>query len=132
MTPPVVLNEGTPPGPRPIEGVPTSIAAFIGRVARGPVNEPVRVESFRGYQESFGGLSLESSVGYAARDFFANGGAEAVVVGVANDAAVRDGLSALDKAAEFNLLCIPPRAGTQDLNPDVVGAAAAFCEKRRA
>jgi phage tail sheath protein FI len=77
---PGVYIEELPSGVRTITGVATSITAFIGRALRGPTNEPRRIASFGDFQRVFGGLWLKSSLGFAVRDFYANGGSEAVVV----------------------------------------------------
>ena len=50
---PGVYIEEIERGPRPIEGVPTSIPAFLGETERGPVT-PRMVTSYRGYQRWFG------------------------------------------------------------------------------
>src|SRR5204863_7810290 len=42
------------------------------------------------------------------------------------------GLFALEKAAVFNLLCISPYQTGVDIDDTLVGAAAAYCEKKRA
>jgi len=77
--PGVYINEVSS-GPHRIEGVPTSITAFLGRTARGPVNRPVMVRSFADFERSFGGLWLDSTVSFAVRDFFLHGGKRAVIV----------------------------------------------------
>ncbi|NHZ78592.1 phage tail sheath family protein [Massilia sp. CCM 8695] len=64
----------------PIAAVATSVAAFVGRALRGPVDEPVGVASFAEFERQFGGLWADSALGYAVRDFFLNGGAKAVIV----------------------------------------------------
>jgi phage tail sheath protein FI len=43
----------------------------------------------------------------------------------------KKGLYALEKVDLFNLLCIPPY-NNDDIDPDVVGTAATYCEQRRA
>ncbi len=43
----------------------------------------------------------------------------------------KEGLYALQKADLFNILCIPPYKG-DDVDPDLVGKAAKYCEDRRA
>ena len=53
---PGVYIEEIPSGVRTITGVATSITAFIGRTLRGPVNDPVRVQSFAEFERRFGGL----------------------------------------------------------------------------
>ena len=77
---PGVYVEELPSGVRTIAGVPTSITAFVGRAVRGPVNQPVVVNGYGDYERVFGGLSLSSSMSYAVRDYFNNGGGQAVIV----------------------------------------------------
>src|SRR5882762_9505240 len=77
---PGVYIEEIPSGVRTITGVATSITAFIGRALRGPVNEPITINSFADFERLFGGLWVDSSLGYAIRDFYQNGGAQAIVV----------------------------------------------------
>jgi phage tail sheath protein FI len=64
----------------------TSIAAFVGRTLKGPVNEPVPVRSFADFQRVFGGLWQPSTLSYAVDQFFENGGRCAVIVRVVNGA----------------------------------------------
>ncbi len=51
---PGVYLEETPSGSRPIEGVSTSTAAFIGKAFRGPVNTPSLIGSWNEYVSQFG------------------------------------------------------------------------------
>jgi uncharacterized protein len=62
----------------------TAITAFVGRALKGPVNQPVRIQSFDEYQRVFGGLWQPSLMSYALEQFFENGGREAIVVRVCN------------------------------------------------
>ncbi len=64
----------------PIEGVDTSITAFVGVTSRGPANDPVTVTSFRDFENVFGGLCSNSRLGHAVRDYFTNGGMTALIV----------------------------------------------------
>jgi phage tail sheath protein FI len=75
-----VYVEEIPSGVRTITGVATSIAAFIGRAARGPTDTATTLTSFADFERDFGGLWVESSLGYAIRDFFQNGGGQAIAV----------------------------------------------------
>ncbi|WP_456429122.1 phage tail sheath family protein [Rhodocaloribacter sp.] len=84
---PGVYIEEVPSGVRTITGVATSITAFIGRAARGPVNAATRVQSFADYERAFGGLWTESTMSYAVQHFFRHGGAEALIVRVFNPGA---------------------------------------------
>lgn len=74
-------------GPRPIEGVGTSTAGFLGVTERGP-EYPVLVTSWIDYQRWFGGF-LPESVSYlphAVRGFFDNGGQRLFIGRIAHDA----------------------------------------------
>jgi len=80
LTYPGVYIEEIPSGVRTITGVATSITAFIGRAARGPVNEPTTISSFGDFQREFGGLATGYPMSYAVRDFYLNGGSTALIV----------------------------------------------------
>lgn len=67
-------------GVHTITGVATSIAAFIGRADRGPTDDPITINSYGDFERRFGGLSLNSTLGYAVRDFYLNGGSQAIIV----------------------------------------------------
>lgn len=77
---PGVYVEEIPSGVRTISGVPTSIAAFVGSAKKGPVDTATFVDSFADFERKFGGLSSDSTMSYAVRDFFANGGGQALIV----------------------------------------------------
>src|SRR5215475_11540392 len=81
---PGVYIEEIPSGVRTIIGVATSITAFVGRALRGPVNDPIRIQSFSDYVRAFGGLTDLSTVSYAVQQFFLNGGTDALIVRVHN------------------------------------------------
>ena len=81
---PGVYIEEVPSGVRTITGVATSITAFIGRARRGPLNHPVRVQSFGEYERRFGQLWRESTMGHAVSQFFQHGGRDALIVRVFN------------------------------------------------
>jgi len=79
-------------GVRPIEGVSTSTAAFIGVADKGPVPQilssgqrriqPVMVTSFNDYVRQFGGFRQDSFLTYAVRSFYDNGGRRLYIVRV--------------------------------------------------
>jgi phage tail sheath protein FI len=77
---PGVYVEEIPSGVRTITGVATSITAFIGRALRGPVNEATTINSFGGFESIFGGLWVDSMLGFPVRDFYLNGGSQAIIV----------------------------------------------------
>lgn len=85
LTYPGVYVEEIPSGVRTITGVATAITAFIGRARRGPVNVATTINSFGDFEKIFGGLWIESNLGFAVRDFFLNGGGQAIVVRLFHD-----------------------------------------------
>lgn len=83
---PGVYVQEIPSGSRSISGVATAVTAFLGRAVRGPVDEPVPISSFGDFERVFGGLWRVSGLGYAVRDYFLNGGGNALVVRLAGGA----------------------------------------------
>jgi uncharacterized protein len=77
---PGVYVEEIPSGVRTITGVATSITAFIGRAKWGPTDTAIRINSFADFERIFGGLWLDSNLGFAVRDFYLNGGSAAIIV----------------------------------------------------
>jgi len=71
-------------GVRVINGVSTSITAFVGRATRGPTDVPTRVQNFGEYSRTFGDLSPDCPMGFAIAQFFDNGGSDALVIRVHN------------------------------------------------
>jgi hypothetical protein len=87
---PGVYVQEVPSSVRPIEGVSTSTAAFIGISDKGPVPghilptgkmaQPVLVTSLTDYNRQFGGFRADSFLTYAVRSFFENGGRRLYVI----------------------------------------------------
>lgn len=86
LTYPGVYIEEVPSGVRTITGVATSITAFVGRAKRGPVDDPTTINSYGDFEHKFGGLWKESALGFAVRDFYLNGGSQAIIVRLHNSA----------------------------------------------
>jgi len=83
---PGVYIEELPSAVRTIVGVSTSVTAFVGYTARGPVNTPVTLTSFADFERRFGGLAAASPLSYSVQQFFLNGGGTAIVVRLASGA----------------------------------------------
>jgi phage tail sheath protein FI len=79
---PGVYIEEIGSGVHTVTGVATSITAFIGRAPRGPAKDPVTITSFADFERTFGGLVAGYPMGHAVRDFYLNGGQQAVIVRV--------------------------------------------------
>lgn len=101
---PGVYIEELPPGLRPIEGVGTSTAGFVGQTERGPT-APRLVTSWLDYQRWFGRHIDPARAGYltyAIQGFFENGGQRAFVARVTrSDAVAALGLLATSSAAQL-------------------------------
>ncbi len=113
---PGVYIEEIPSGVRTITGVATSITAFVGRALRGPVNQPVRVQSFAEYTRLFGGLWQPSTMSHAVNHFFQHGGSDALIVRVFNG----------DVTASTPTITLPTASGSLVLeadNPGLWGSA---------
>lgn len=87
LTPGVYVEE-IERGPRPIEGVPTSIAAFLGETERGPIR-PRLVTSYNDYKRYFGGIMPRGyNMPYSVNGFFENGGRRLYVCRLVGKSAV--------------------------------------------
>jgi len=83
---PGVYVEEVEAGTRPIEGVGTSVAAFVGLAARGPFNSPTLVANWTQYAETFGDFLPGSYLAHAVYGYFLNGGSAAYIVRIGSDA----------------------------------------------
>ncbi len=103
LTYPGVYVEELPSGVRTVAGVATSVTAFLGRALRGPVDRPVTIHNFGDFERIFGGLWIDGPMSYAVRDFYTNGGSQAIVVRLFRDPG--DGVATLT---------LPGTAGGED------------------
>lgn len=105
-------------GVRTVAGVATSIAAFVGRTRRGPVNEPMPCFNFGEFSRRFGGLWLDSPLSYAVDDFFANGGGQCEIVRLFEEDG-DDGVSTATFAGAFDLVAASPGGWGDNLSATV-------------
>jgi hypothetical protein len=77
---PGVYVEEVDRGPKPIQGVSTSVAAFIGFAEKGPFNEATLVTNWTQYVETFGGFMAGAFLPYSVYGYFNNGGNSCFVV----------------------------------------------------
>lgn len=138
---------GDPSALTAIEGVPTSVAGFVGQAERGPT-APQMLESWAAFQKLYGGPIPESYLAHAVCGFFDNGGERCWVARVVagkggGEATARDyvgdrrlgaeertGLAALEAVDSIAILCVPDevRRAPHDLQP-VTAAAIEQCER---
>lgn len=134
LTYPGVYIEEVPSGVRTITGVATSITAFIGRALRGPVDSdkesPVRIFSFAEYERIFGGLWADSTMSFAVNQYFQNGGSEALIVRIHNNALTCTALVPLSDGSDATFSAANPGGWANklriridhDVDPDIEAA----------
>src|SRR5207247_11183117 len=77
---PGVYVEEVEAGSRPIEGVGTATAAFVGLAGKGPVNAPTLVTNWSQFSQTFGGYLDGSYLTHSVYAYFLNGGSSAYTV----------------------------------------------------
>lgn len=63
-----------------IRQVRTDITGFVGLAERGPLHQPVLIESWRQFQSQFGEFVAHGFLSYAVKGFFENGGRTCFIV----------------------------------------------------
>jgi phage tail sheath protein FI len=84
---PGVYVEEAEAGSRPIEGVGTAVAAFVGLAADGPFNQPTLVSNWSQFTQTFGDFADGSYLAHAVYGYFSNGGGNCYVVRIGEDGA---------------------------------------------
>ncbi|MGC0418070.1 phage tail sheath family protein [Embleya sp. AB8] len=85
LTPGVYVEE-VQSGARPIEGVGTAVAAFVGFAESGPFHQPTLVTNWDQYVQNFGSFTANTYLAHAVYGYFANGGGTAYVVRIGGPA----------------------------------------------
>jgi hypothetical protein len=96
---PGVYVEEVEAGSRPIEGVGTAVAAFVGMAATGPFNTPTLVSSWTQFTTTFGDFLPGSYLAHAVYGYFMNGGGNCYVVRIGGDGHAASNGSSNGKAA---------------------------------
>ena len=135
-------------GPRPISGVSTSVALFIGRTAQGELNRPMLCRSIADFEQAFSADATHGELPHQVGLFFLNGGVKCYVIRIdANPQAATPGeMSAAPGLAEYETafriaisevdlynLMILPRDSIPALSmSDVYGPASVYCRRKHA
>src|SRR5438034_11510932 len=82
---PGVYVEEVEAGSRPIEGVGTAVAAFVGLAAKGPLNEPTLVTNWGQFTNTFGEFVEGTFLAHAVYAYFQNGGGACYLVRVGGE-----------------------------------------------
>jgi Bacteriophage tail sheath protein len=121
---PGVYVEEVEAGSRPIEGVGTAVAAFVGLAARGPANTPTLVTNWSQFTSTFGEFVESSYLAHAVYGYFLNGGGACYVVRVGADGVVPAAAAELPSAADkgkpaFRVAAIEAGSGGNDISVEV-------------
>ncbi len=84
---PGVYVEEMEAGARPIEGVGTAVAAFVGLASSGPFNAPTLVTNWSQFTGIFGDFIAGSYLHHAVYGYFQNGGGICYVVRIGGNGA---------------------------------------------
>src|SRR3954470_21391623 len=126
LTPGVYVEE-VPSSNKPIEGVGTSIAAFVGVLPGGPVDRPMRISNWTQFATIYGdrqnpqnGPFMEGSyLAHSVYGFFQNGGGLCWIVRIGRD----DGstrMAALPAAGDGNAEAFRAIATAEDADDIVI------------
>jgi phage tail sheath protein FI len=130
MSPGVYVQEVSS-GSKPIEGVGTAVAAFVGLAEKGPINEPTLVTNWTQFTTRFGDFVPDTYLGQAVYGYFLNGGGSAYIVRVgggeaADEVAAKGALPAVsDGGAPLRLSAVEPGAAGDELTVEVLDAGEA-------
>ncbi|MFC9622973.1 phage tail sheath family protein [Streptomyces sp. NPDC056930] len=124
LTPGVYVEE-VQSGARPIEGVGTAVAAFVGFTETGPFHQPTLVTNWDQYVQTFGTFIADTYLTPAVYGYFANGGGAAYIVRIGGPAQGSEQGSAPEAAPPVAIggFLISARPGTGgDLSVEVADA----------
>ncbi|WP_459719774.1 phage tail sheath family protein [Actinophytocola sp. KF-1] len=116
---PGVYVEEVSSGSKPIEGVGTAVAGFVGFAEKGPISEPTLVANWTQFTRVFGGFVEGAYLPHAVYGYFLNGGGTAYVVRLpdvaAGDSAVDPEPAAIPAAGDgsrpaFSVRALDPAA----------------------
>ncbi|OFE15412.1 phage tail protein [Humibacillus sp. DSM 29435] len=125
---PGVYVEEVEAGSRPIEGVGTAVAAFVGFADSGPLNQPTLVSNWTQFAETFGDFQPDTYLAHAVYGYMQNGGNNCFIVrigsgvaGATNGSSPTNGNGA---AAGQQPEVGPPQAILGGLTMTAIGSAA--------
>lgn len=135
LSPGVYIQE-VDSGPRPIEGVGTACAAFVGFAAAGPANRPVLIANWSQYVSTFGSAEDGGArnphvpgayLSHAVYGYFLNGGGRCYVTRVVGNATQTKAtplqLPSRSSKAVPSIIIHPKNATTQDIEIEILPPA---------
>src|SRR3712207_1097316 len=124
---PGVYVEEVPAGSRPIEGVGTAVAAFVGLAARGPTNEPTLITNWSQFVKNFGDFMEGSYLAHAVYGYFLNGGGACYIVRIGGDSPMPQAKAELSAAKDgsspaYRIIALEPGPAGNAIKVDVTEA----------
>src|SRR5229473_6629161 len=125
---PGVYVEEVESGSKPIEGVGTSTAAFVGFASRGDYNKPTLVTNWSQFVQNFGDFMEGSYLAHSVYGYFLNGGGSCYIVRIGADghapSAQAELPSAKDKSlAGYRVLALEGGQPGNDIQVEVAEAS---------
>jgi Bacteriophage tail sheath protein len=111
-------------GSRPIEGVGTAVAAFVGFAPIGETNTPVQITNWSQYRKAFGDIADGFHLAHAVYGFFQNGGGRCYVVRVGAASEPENAHANLMSAADesvpvYEVTALDPPSPTDEVTVEV-------------
>jgi phage tail sheath protein FI len=127
---PGVYVEEVEAGSRPIEGVGTAVAGFVGLAARGPTNAPTLITNWAQFVNAFGDFIEGSYLAHAVYGYFLNGGGACYVVRIGGDSPMPQARAELSAAKDgsstsYRVLALEPGPAGNQIKVDVTEATGA-------
>src|SRR5215204_1272661 len=124
---PGVYVEEVEAGSRPIEGVGTAVAAFVGLAQRGPTNEPTLVTNWSQFVNAFGDFTEGSFLAHAVYGYFLNGGGSCFIVRIGGDSPAPQARAELATAGDgsspgYRVLALEPGPDGNKINVEITPA----------
>jgi hypothetical protein len=121
---PGVYVEEKEAGSRPIEGVGTAIAAFVGVAADGPFNEPTLITNWSQFSTTFGEFVPGSFLAHSVYGYLNNGGGACYVVRIGQDGGAPAARAELTSASDptlgaYRISALEPGTGGNDITVEV-------------
>jgi phage tail sheath protein FI len=128
---PGIYIEETEAGARPIQGVGTAVAAFVGLAKAGPSNTPTLVSNWTTFTKMFGDFVEKSYLAHAVYGYFMNGGGNCYVVRIGDDdpstngSTCREGKDASTAQAQlgqYRVVAVDPATPDGDIVLEITAA----------
>ncbi len=119
---PGVYVEEVDSGSRPIQGVGTAVAAFIGLAEAGPFNTPTLISNWMQFSSRFGGFVPGSFLAHSVYGYFMNGGGNCYVVRIGEDDEARNAGPGVAQAMlrGYRILALDAAASDGDIQVEIV------------